>query len=119
MIVNLVSLVNELVNGLNGQLKMVNVIKQITTSKNITNFKNWKKKWQHCCYWESSLFGSFVQTFRVKKKNVKKIIYQKQQLERLKTIEQYTDNSRAEHALLEVSVEVVKQKSGKFFMVFH
>ena len=40
MIVNLVSLVNELVNGLNGQLKMVNVIKQITTSKNITNFKN-------------------------------------------------------------------------------
>ena len=40
MTVNLVSLVNELVNGLNGQLKMVNVIKQITTSKNITNFKN-------------------------------------------------------------------------------
>ena len=40
MIVNLVSLVNELVNGLNSQLKMVNVIKQITTSKNITNFKN-------------------------------------------------------------------------------
>ena len=30
MIVNLVSLVNELVNGLNGQRKMVNVIKLIT-----------------------------------------------------------------------------------------
>ena len=55
----------------------------------------------------------------LKKKNLKKIIYRKQQLERLKTIEQYTDSSRAEHALLEVSVEVVKQKSGKFFMVFH
>ena len=38
MIVNLVSLVNELVNG---QLKMVSVIKLITvvTSKNITDFK--------------------------------------------------------------------------------
>ena len=36
---NLVSLVNELVNG---QLKMVSVIKLITvvTSKNITDFKN-------------------------------------------------------------------------------
>ena len=30
MIVNLVSLVNELVNGLHGQRKMVNVIKLIT-----------------------------------------------------------------------------------------
>ena len=42
MIVNLASLVNELVNALNGQLKMVSVIKLITvvTSKNITDFKN-------------------------------------------------------------------------------
>ena len=41
MIVNLASLVNELVNALNGQLKMVSVIKLITvvTSKNITDFK--------------------------------------------------------------------------------
>ena len=42
MIVNLASLVNELVNALNGQLKMVSVIKLITvvTSKNITDLKN-------------------------------------------------------------------------------
>ena len=42
MIVNLVNLVNELVNGPNGQLKMVIVVKLITvvTSKNITDFNN-------------------------------------------------------------------------------
>ena len=45
MVVNLVSLLNELVNALNGQLKMVSVIKLITvvTSKNITDFKNSKQ----------------------------------------------------------------------------
>ena len=55
MIVNQVSLVNELVNGLNGQLKMVNEIKQITTSRLVPLFKPF--------------------TFRVKKKNVKKIMW--------------------------------------------
>ena len=41
MIMNLASLVNELVNALNGQLKMVSVNKLVTvvTSKNTTDFK--------------------------------------------------------------------------------
>ena len=68
MIVNLVSLVNELVNGLNGQLKMVNVIKQITTSKNITNFKNYKRSDSTAVIRNRR---RLVQTFRVKKKTLK------------------------------------------------
>ena len=47
-------------------------------------------------------------------RNVKKEIYRTQHT--VNSLKPSTDNSIAEHTLLEVGVEVVKQKSGKFFL---